>query len=451
MLWGFSPALDLLDEIKRHGVFQGKKELNVLIVGAADARHILKTLSKVYTHETDVVVNFYTLDVLVELVARQMLLMTIALEPGDRLGLSEKVRLWMEVYGNSLLRPTSAEYLVQKSYQLLQMATDPDFLRRRMPCISLDLMKYKEKDQLETVFRYWTDNDFNIIKNWDLRLRKSLETRYDAKLGVFDWDYHMKLKEKEGTEVINSIEYKQWRNTGVAFTWLETEYSLTNPTLALGIFPQGDKIHSHGFCGDMEFGPYFTFGTECEDKEMFQKKNGVYRKRATDVIERNLTRLFHEIETDSKLEFVDGDRDMGTVVTAVPNLDTENEAYGMDVEIIKTKEDYAPIPTRHNVNFLPLNALEVFPEKEKFRDFFDLMFFAQGLIPRINENVLKMLKPDAPLLLETRMYCFTLTKDSMKEFETKVKDAMNVLGLEPIDKCDMNSQSIVRFKAKPTK
>jgi dynein assembly factor 3 len=41
----------------------------------------------------------------------------------------------------------------------------------------------------------------------------------------------MKLR-PSGAEHVTAREYKNWRNTGVAFTWLETEATEPNLTLA---------------------------------------------------------------------------------------------------------------------------------------------------------------------------------------------------------------------------
>jgi len=105
----------------------------------------------------------------------------------------------------------------------------------RIPLLSLDNLKYKERDYLENVFKFWQQpkTRFPISHYWDQRVRQHLGTRYDSRVGVFDWDYHMKLRSC-GAEHITSREYKGWRNSGVAFTWLETEVTEPNLTLATG-------------------------------------------------------------------------------------------------------------------------------------------------------------------------------------------------------------------------
>jgi dynein assembly factor 3 len=177
MFWGLTPAIDLLNEIDYKSLSGDRGELNVLVIGGCDARHIIKTLAKYHTHDTDLKINFYVVDLLLEFTARQMLFLTIALEPPDRLGPFEKAHLWMELYGNTLVRPPFAQYLVQKSAQFIHMVTDSEYLKRRMPMIDLTYMKYKERDSLETIFRYWGEKKFDVVRFWDSRLRRALKTR----------------------------------------------------------------------------------------------------------------------------------------------------------------------------------------------------------------------------------------------------------------------------------
>jgi dynein assembly factor 3 len=110
----------------------------------------------------------------------------------------------------------------------------------RIPLLRLDTLKYRERDYLENVFKFWQEpgTRFPISQYWDKRVRQHLGTRYDSRVGVFDWDYHMKLRSC-GAEHITAREYKGWRNSGVAFTWLETEVTEPNLTLATGAIQVG--------------------------------------------------------------------------------------------------------------------------------------------------------------------------------------------------------------------
>jgi dynein assembly factor 3 len=129
MWWGYSPALDLQDVWERYkcNKYENMRELNVLLIGAADGRHVLKTLAQAYRHENNVQINFYVYEASLDLVARQLMLLTIALEPPQELGLQEKTRLFLELYGNSLVRPATANFIARKAAQFVHMVTDLDF------------------------------------------------------------------------------------------------------------------------------------------------------------------------------------------------------------------------------------------------------------------------------------------------------------------------------------
>ncbi|CAB0010682.1 unnamed protein product, partial [Nesidiocoris tenuis] len=53
MLWGYSPAQDLLGallEIRPEGMGEGRT-VNILLAACSDPRHILQTVAKFYTHD----------------------------------------------------------------------------------------------------------------------------------------------------------------------------------------------------------------------------------------------------------------------------------------------------------------------------------------------------------------------------------------------------------------
>lgn len=105
---------------------------------------------------------------------------------------------------------------------------------------SLDFLKFRERDQLIDILKFWLKNSENnykmdLAKIWDNRLRQHLEIRYDSRFGVFDWDYNMNLINKGANVGIISLhEYKTWRNTGIAFGEYEADYSQPNLTLTSG-------------------------------------------------------------------------------------------------------------------------------------------------------------------------------------------------------------------------
>ena len=83
MWWGYSPPLDLRCEMMEDSS-EASSTLEILIVGAGDARHITKTLASSYTHLKRTI-NFHAIEPTIELIARSILLLNICLE--NKLGM----------------------------------------------------------------------------------------------------------------------------------------------------------------------------------------------------------------------------------------------------------------------------------------------------------------------------------------------------------------------------
>lgn len=79
MWWGYSPALDIQFEINKHKTNYPSEYLEILIVGANDARHILKTLASSYLYN-DRIVIYNVVESTLEQVARSILLLSTCLE-----------------------------------------------------------------------------------------------------------------------------------------------------------------------------------------------------------------------------------------------------------------------------------------------------------------------------------------------------------------------------------
>lgn len=189
MFWGLTPALDLIKEIKEYST--PIKSVNILLLGSADCRHVLKTLAKRYQHN-NMKVNFYIMEACPETIAKQLLLLYIALQRETRMGLVQKTRYFMELYGNMVVRPAVANFLRYTAAGLVDLITNYEYMKDIMPCVNLDL-RHKERDYLENVFKFWRGSEsFDISDIWDKRVRKSLGVRYDNKKGAFDWDLHMR-------------------------------------------------------------------------------------------------------------------------------------------------------------------------------------------------------------------------------------------------------------------
>uniref|UniRef100_A0A670JX01 Dynein axonemal assembly factor 3 n=1 Tax=Podarcis muralis TaxID=64176 RepID=A0A670JX01_PODMU len=285
--WGFSPALDLqatcLEASMEHLQLSqdGIPELNILLVGSVDGRHILKTMSQAHRWPRRKI-NFYVLENNLEALGRQLLFLSLAVEPLEKMGLQEKSETFLELMGNTLLRGQTAAYLQEKAKLFIRYVTDPDFQQAHLPLVDLSALKFKERDQLEAIFKFWRNPDpqtFQIKQLWDLRLRQYLGARYDSRRGVCDWDLNMKLHE-HGAKVINFREFYRWRDTGMAFEMREAPYDIPNKTLASGrlLRHKGERIPARGYWGDVATGPYIIFGIEAEDPSLLKTTNGIPSK-----------------------------------------------------------------------------------------------------------------------------------------------------------------------------
>ncbi|KAG6448637.1 dynein assembly factor 3, axonemal homolog [Manduca sexta] len=447
MFWGVSPALDLQQEYLQYGD-EHAYELNFLVIGGCDARHLLKTLSQAYKH-TRRYMNLFVIDGCPELVARQLLLMSLALERTTRCGLLEKTRRYLEVYGNLLLRPSTSRYVIAKARQLVGMITNTDYMSCLLPCVSVEQMKYRERDYMENLLNFWitgNTNQFNACELWEHRLRHSLGIRYDNRAGVYDWDYHMRMK-----EVASQIcfqEYKHFRERGVAFTWLETEVCRPNVTFAAGVYKCGDRYLHRGYLGDLVTSPYIAHGLDCEDKDMLKSAHGVNYKRATDISERNVMRMLYEVENRKPFDPVsmnlDTEQNLGMVVLS--ELDAKISESGPEAPLLLREDRETYINVDYGkVHFLSVSALDQYPHKPQFQGLFHGVFVGHNLLPRIKPSVWSMARDDAVVIMETRKYMVDLKRDDVKAFGDQIQQAATAAQCEKVKAFDPEKDDFAKF------
>ncbi|KAL9978714.1 hypothetical protein ACROYT_G016264 [Oculina patagonica] len=443
--WGFSPALDLQDkydslvskleklDISGDGATTKGKH-NFLIIGAGDCRHILKTFAQAYRH-TKRDLHIYVVENNLEIYARHLLLLSIALEPRDRLGLQERTELFLELFGNSLVRPQASEYLQQKSTDFIRMITDPDYLEACLPVFNFSQLKFKERDQLESIFKFWRNTDpklFDICKHWEERLRQYFAVRYDSRQNIFDWDYNMKLSKK--ASIINSHEYKSWREQGLAFELRsDSTYEVSNRTLASGIIikKEGERIARRGYWGDIINSPYLAFGIESEEESLFRTSNGQHVKTATNVSEYNVTALMHEIMAGEKYvqPKIDEKKEKKEKATLQKVKEEDEEEEAEEIESTKRKEavkdttqqtqGYMKCPGIR-VSFLPLNCVPDLSKKSKYNKLFDVIYFSNSMVHLLTPEVKEIFADEALIITETTKFMLDLKPEQMQEYLKKI-------------------------------
>ncbi|XP_026671842.1 dynein assembly factor 3, axonemal isoform X2 [Ceratina calcarata] len=407
MWWGYSPALDIQFEINKYEVNSSDESLDVLLVGAGDARHVLKTIASSYLHR-DRIILYNIIEPTLEQVARSIVLLNICLEPD--LGLQEATRYYLEIFGNTLVRPATGKYLIRCINQLVDIPTNTI----DCPWLNLEHLKRRDKDRLEAIFKFWeraTRENIPIVDYWDKRIRRSLKTRYDYREGVFDWDYHMILKSRNVSN-LTLQEYRFWRNSGIAFTWLEGEPIRSNPTLLNNIIQYGPGFLHYAYLGDITNGPFFswTLGDTKDNKW-----------RATDVAEREIMRSIHEIRTREPIceDLIASHRDSsllnGTLVIESPGTEMEQESWKTKGNRHrKHKASWTDIEN-HKIIFHPVAFLEVFKRKSEYDSKFEFIWVAYNMTEQI-PNFVSSLKKGGIMLVELPKNLIELRDESLQNF-----------------------------------
>jgi len=428
-LWGFSPALDLQEDILPQSLSKsddgpgGELDVcNILVVGAGDCRHILKTIAYQKRHKKKKI-HIYVIENNLELLARHLLFTTLALEPAHRMGLQEKVELFSELYGNTLIRQQTLQYLQQKANLFIEMITDLDYCDERMPTIDMSQLKFKERDYLEDVFKFWRHPDpraFNITALWNHRLRTYLNLRYDSRKGAYDWDLSMRLHAL-GATMITNREYVRWRESGVAFEAREGVYDRVNKSFASGV---------------------------------------VLKRTSEEITFHNLTSLFHELQTGNKYE-PGRTSDRITELTEPSNTDVDMETAencrtsaeedeGGSSSECGHRESYAPISCENVVvHFLPLNSISELPKKNKFKKLFNHAFFSASMVLNLQPALKDIFADHASLSLELVRYILDLNKHQIDGFTQHVSNLATGAGFEPCRITNNEAYARFRFKSPP--
>lgn len=227
--WGVTPSFNVLDS--------PLPENHVLLSGNGDIRHLLRSLSENSLNSADFSVTFYLHEISKEVLARNLFF--IYLINDVSLSIKDRMELFLEIYGNCLIREKAAEYLTSASQELIKIVTAHKAAGPLKAFFDFSALKFKDRDDLEEIFRVWNQNaEFDMVNLRDQRLRYHYKERYDHQDNLADWDYHWGYKDLAPT--LNHRHYKSWRRNGVAYEYRLAPYNTANRTLA-GYIP-GRKV-----------------------------------------------------------------------------------------------------------------------------------------------------------------------------------------------------------------
>ncbi|XP_029426065.1 dynein assembly factor 3, axonemal isoform X2 [Nannospalax galili] len=399
--WGLSPALDLQAE------------------SSVDGRHLLQTLAKATLWPLKRF-NFYVLENNLEAVARHMLIFSLALEDPEKMGLQERSETFLELWGNALLRPAVATFVRAQASRLAHLVPEPDRLVEQLPWLSLGQLKFRERDALEAVFRFWSGGEkgpetFPMSRLWDSRVRHYLGSRYDARRGVSDWDLSMKLHDR-GAKVIHIQEFRRWRDTGVAFELRDSSaYYVPNRTLASGrlLSHRGERVAARGYWGDIATGPFVAFGLEADDQSLLRTRNGQPVKTAGEITQHNVIELLQGVAAWRRQRATQGNPE---------------EAHPLEPgcleQLTSTQEPFT-------IHFLPLDSAQTLHHKTCYQGRFQLLYVSCGMVHLLSPELGACVAPGGNLVVELARYLVDLRPEQLQAFSDRVGEIAQASGFAP--------------------
>eukprot|EP00667_Euglena_gracilis_P010066 EG_transcript_10247 len=275
-LWGFTPAVDLLDVVPTETT-EAADEIAILLTGASDCRHVLKTLSRARRH-TCKPIHFIIHEPNLRTYARHLMFLQFLLELSDADDLEEKTFQLLELLGNAKLRADTHTWLRAAAQKIARFVTDGEGLLAA--AVDCGQMKSRERDWIEEQVGWWKSDkvSFDIDKAWDNRMRADLADRYDSRRNMIDWDYHMGLGDL--SPLVKFPEYRAFRTDAIAFDKDlidpskdgRSRYEHVNRSML-----HFDRKGRGYYAGDIKNGPFACFGVETENKKIIIKQNDGYR------------------------------------------------------------------------------------------------------------------------------------------------------------------------------
>lgn len=154
-------------------------------VSPYDPRHTIQTICQAARHDIgDDTIHLYVYEDTPEALARHILLIGLLFD--SSLLPTDRVSMFLEVFGNLFLREETKKYLQHRSKQLENVVSkkiagssseETDLFHK---ILDLSLMRYEAKDQLlSAIVQSRTAPSIDVKHAWDTRSRKWYGDRYD--------------------------------------------------------------------------------------------------------------------------------------------------------------------------------------------------------------------------------------------------------------------------------
>lgn len=175
-------------------------------------------------------------------------------------------------------------------------------------------------------------------------------------------------------------------------------------------------------------------------------------------MERNLLRLFYEIEQAKPYEHQGGgdDEELGVVIREINKMDVNKAGDTRESisprEVVrdnKKKETYSAqyIP-KAQVHFLPCNSLHQFPHVSKFQNFFNVVYLSSTAVKMFDPRLNSLIQEDASILVESKKYIVGIGKEEMEKFVNSVDELGEKCGWESGGTFDPCQDNLALFRKK---
>ncbi|KAJ3216596.1 Dynein assembly factor 3, axonemal [Clydaea vesicula] len=348
-LYGSSPAIDLIDDEQMQTISEivdaetvDAESYSFLLIGSVDGRHVIKTLARSQTRSKDVNIT-------------------------SSLSNVECLNLFLDVYGNLKVAEKTKNYIETAANDLTRLVTDQTGPLSNV--INFENLRFRERDDLEFVFKYWKDRKpFHIEQFFDQRLRSFYGLRYDSRENVVDWDYNMNLKEQK-----NGITVPKW-----------------------------------GYFSDIVSGPFYSFSVESDNKELFKTGNDIHKHLSQEVAEFNI------------LSYI-------KVLNPYEELEDDKIKDHKDAKPITKQLPFKPM---FKINFLPCDInLNLKKNKRKYIKKYSKIFLSNSLAHNL-VHLEELLKDDGKIIVETAKVALEFNTEQKREFIKKLVELGDSSGLK---------------------